>query len=137
MDLNTQLNKRMEEVYIKTPFNAELPDIWYTSALIALKHSSPIQLGMMGPEMYELEEKIKGRERMSMYEFACINTLLEKTTRIQLDYDDDQYYDLLAHTARYAEVWNRWGGQIQKQIQEEILTERAKELKRKGKIAQA
>jgi hypothetical protein len=138
MDINQVLNKRMEEVYISTPFECQLPSMWYDAAERALRFSSPIQLGIMGPEMYTLEQKVKAKEQVTMYEFACLNTLLERTSREQFSFcSDNDYWDLLAHTAKYAEVWNRWGEAIQKQIQEKLMAERAEELKRRGQMAQA
>lgn len=139
MDLNQQLNKRLEEKFIATTFPYYLPEQWYRGASLALDYASPINLGIMGPEMQALENKVNNREQMTMYEFACLNTLIEKVEKRRFQYvfcGKDEYYDLLKITAEYAQLWNKVVEGIQKIEQDKILEERSEQLNRKN-MAQA
>lgn len=72
----------------------------------ALNFSSPLTLGISGPEMMALANKLINKEELNCYEYAVASNNLEARTMIDLGMELEDYLNLMVELTKLAEQFN-------------------------------
>lgn len=91
-----------EKLLRETPIHFDLSDRWRKAAKYALKHASPLSLGITGREYRDLVTT----QDISAWQFAILNSNLENCTPYQLDELPGAYSEIVVECQDFAKLWN-------------------------------
>ncbi len=108
---------------------ANITDKWFEVAKNALKHASPVSLGISADDFISLYDVPK--ENLTLMQYSCLHNNLEKQTATSLDIDMDEYLALMHKTSDLGKDWNNCTEQlhtdITKQLAEEALAQKERD----------